>query len=155
MTKKLSILCFSVLMIFVVLSTALAGLAGAQTLVAGKIYNSDYSSVVSGASVLVTCTSTAGSFDLSTTSLDDGTYAVRFNESECTVRDTVGDTVKVSASKNTLSGENSGTVIACEGDGCTESDYVSVLNLNIKTENNNQNTNTNSNSNSGSSSSSS
>ncbi len=97
----------------------------AQTLVAGKIYTSNYADIVSGAEVTVTCNSNPST----TTSLDDGTYAVRFEENLCGL----GDNVNVNAVKSDLSGSGSGVVIECnEQNDCTEG-YISIINLAIKT----------------------
>lgn len=70
------------LMVFVVISIVLAmsvSLAGAYTLIAGKIYNADFSQTVENAIVEVSC----GESMNVTTSLEDGTYAVKFNETFC------------------------------------------------------------------------
>jgi len=96
----------------------------AQSLIAGKVYNEAYSGIVAGASVLVTC----GSASLETNSLEDETYAVRFNIGVCTLE----NSVKVAAKKNELTGEASGSVGDCDGQPCTDSDYLAVLNLMIK-----------------------
>jgi len=85
-------------------------LCSAQTLVAGKIYNADYSSVIEGASVNVKC----GSNTLITRSLADGTYAVRFEQVQCTL----GNNVIVTSSKNGLSGSESGVIAECLSGSC-------------------------------------
>lgn len=103
----------------------LINIVNAQTLVAGKVYTSGYDDIVSGADIAVTCNSN----DLDTTSLDDGTYAVRFDESKCGL----GDNVNVNGAKGDLSGSDSGVVIECnDQDNCAEG-YVSIINLAIKT----------------------
>ena len=118
-TKILSLGIFGLfLMIFLI------NVISAQTLVAGKIYTSGYSDIVSGADVSITCNSNI----LDTNSLDDGTYAVRFNQSECGL----GNNVEVSASKGDLSGSASGVVIECNDQNDCAEGYVSIINLAIK-----------------------
>jgi hypothetical protein len=96
----------------------------AQTLIAGKIYDSNFSNVIVNASVKVTCRH----ISLNTISLDDGTYAVRFNEGNCNM----GDIVQVVSSKGSLTGSGSGTIIECNnGSNCSES-YFSIVNLNLR-----------------------
>jgi hypothetical protein len=69
----------------------------AQTLVTGKVYNSDSSNVISGAEVTAQC----GSSELrSSVSKADGTYAILFLKDVCSLTDTV---------KVTLSNGYSGT----------------------------------------------
>jgi len=118
-TKILSLGIFSLLFGIFLINTL-----AAQTLIAGKIYNEGYSGIVSGADVLVTCNSAS----LNTNSLEDGTYAVRFDIGACTL----GDSVKVAANKSGLSGQASGNVGDCDGQPCTDSNYLAVLNLMIK-----------------------
>ena len=93
-------------MIAVFAAIALIGFASADTAaVAGKIYNSDYSATIPGASVNVTCNGTTHT----TTSLADGSYAVTFDSNNfepCAV----GSTVQVGASKDGMSGQSSGIV---------------------------------------------
>jgi hypothetical protein len=64
-------------MIFVFLFSIL-GVVSAQTIIAGKIYNSDYSSTVAGANVTVTCNGNVQN----TLSLSDGAYSVTYGEPE-------------------------------------------------------------------------
>ena len=99
------------------------GMASAQTLIAGKVYNSDYSSLIEGASVTVQCNTNR----LVTTSLADGTYAVRFNQTECTL----GNGVSVTASKGSLSGSGSGVVVECLSGDCND-EYSTVINTAMK-----------------------
>src|SRR3989338_11634255 len=107
-----------------ILGIFLINLVNAQTLVAGKIYNSGYTDVIKDVSITVTCNSNV----LTTTSLDDGTYAVKFNENLCGL----GNSVNVNAIKEDLSSSGSGTVIECDSpNDCTEG-YVSIINLAIK-----------------------
>ena len=51
----------------------------AETFVGGKIYNSDFTSTVSGADVEITCNENVQT----TTSLSDGAYSVAYDDSEC------------------------------------------------------------------------
>lgn len=122
-TKAIYLLSIGLfLMIFLI------NVVNAQTLVAGKIYNSGYSDIISGADITVTCNSNV----LDTTSLDDGTYAVRFNQTECDLR----DNVNVNGVQGDLSGSASGVVIACNNEtdtNCAEG-YVSIINLAIKSQ---------------------
>ena len=68
--KKTLMIAVLMLMIFSV------GVASAATLIAGKIYNSDFSETISDAFVSVVCNSTTSD----TVSLSDGTYGIRFAE---------------------------------------------------------------------------
>ncbi len=102
----------------------LISLTSAQTLVAGKIYNSDYSGNIDSANVAVICNSNT----LTTNSLNDGTYAVRFDVRLCNV----GESVKVTATKDNLAGEGNGIISVCEGNQNCDDGLVSVVNLNLK-----------------------
>jgi hypothetical protein len=99
------------------------GILSAQTPVIGKIYNSDYSQVISDASVTIYC----GTNSLSTTSLNDGTYAVRFDPEFCSYP----SNIRVEANKDNLAGSNNGVLVKCEDSNCT-GDYLSIVNLNLK-----------------------
>lgn len=70
-----------------------------DTNIGGTIYNSDFSSTISGATVTVTCNNATDS----TTSNANGVYGVAFDVSECTI----GDLVTVVAIKDDLSGVES------------------------------------------------
>jgi hypothetical protein len=93
----------------------------ATTLVGGKIYNSDFSEVIEGATVTIDC----GSDTKSTESLPDGTYAVNFDSAEGCQE---GDKIKISASKEGLFGEETSIIRQSEEDG----GLVAVANANIK-----------------------
>ena len=95
-------LILGVMVLFLVLALSLVS---AKTLIAGKIYNSDYSETISGASVEVTC----NSYTETTTSLSDGSYAVTFNETGQNSCNN-GSTVEVYAEKGGLYGSKSGVV---------------------------------------------
>ena len=100
-------------------------LVSSQALVAGKIYNSDFSNIIGGADISVTC----NSYSLNTNSLADGTYAVRFDETKCNE----GDSASVSASKSGFEGKTGlGIVSKCEDADCDDN-YVTIVNLGIKT----------------------
>ena len=82
------------------------------TVIAGKIYNSDYTGVISGADVTVTC----GDYILTAISLNDGAYKVEYNGD--TGYCGIGDSLVVYAEKDSLSGMKTGTIKG-EGD-CTD-----------------------------------
>jgi len=69
------------------------GIASASTLIAGKIYNADYSDTIADADVTVTCNGNIQT----TTSLSDGAYAVTYNETGSGSCDN-GNTLNVYAS---------------------------------------------------------
>lgn len=96
-------------------------IASANTLVGGKIYNSDFSQVIEGADVSVQC----GSETLNTASMSDGAYAVVFDSDSCYL----SSTVSVSASKEKLSNQGSSNVYESEGE---KGEFVAVINLNLK-----------------------
>ena len=96
--------------------------ASASTLVVGKIYNFDFSSTIADASVKVECVHNGATNILYTTSLSDGVYAVKFEESECNE----SDEVEVSAETSALSGSESGTVITS-----TNGNFSAVINLHL------------------------
>ncbi len=100
------------------------GITSAQTLIAGKIYNSDFSDTLADASVHVACGS---SEPLDTHSFSDGTYAIRFNETECNE----GDGVDVTASKSGFNTKTiSGIISKCEGGDCG-GNYFTIINLGL------------------------
>ena len=72
----------------------------AETLIAGKIYNADYSDTVYNATVEVTCNGNLETTD----SLSDGTYEVTYDESNC------------------QSGDDLSVYAVCTGFQCTETD---------------------------------
>lgn len=114
-------------LVFVLILTfmiSLASLTSAQTLITGKVYSDGSSNIVSGALVTVACYD----YILSTSTLEDGTYAIKFDL--CSL----GESVKVSATKGNFYGEDTGTVIECDGTNCADSEYLAVLNLMIKTQ---------------------
>jgi hypothetical protein len=110
-------------LVLVSLVLVLAGFANAQTLVTGKVYNSDYSGIVSGASVSVTCNDNTNVTD----SINDGSYAVVFDSGICTNL----SSVTVSATEGSRSGSGTGEVGSCVEANC-DSQFISVVNPNLK-----------------------
>jgi hypothetical protein len=91
----------TILTLFLV--TTLIASASAKTIVAGKIYNADYSATVSGAGIEVIC----NAIEKTATSLSDGTYSVEYaSDNGCSI----GKEVSVHASKTGV-GENTVTGI--------------------------------------------
>lgn len=86
-----------------VFATAVYGINDKPTVIGGIVYNSDHTSVVEGASVVVTCNNVSRpAFTAS-----DGTYSVAFSAMEnCDD----GDTAIVVAEKDDLYGVSSGAV---------------------------------------------
>ncbi len=76
MDKLLKSLIFGLVLIFSAMSVF-----GSATVVAGKIYNADFSQTISGATVEVTCA--AGEIK-TTTSRPDGSYNIVFTPGKCT-----------------------------------------------------------------------
>jgi len=120
MMNNLNKLCFFALVLVLSL-----GMTSAQSIVVGKVYDTS-NNILADASITVTC-GVNGTLD--TTSLFDGTYAVAFGETICTL----GDSVKASGTKGTLSDSNSGTLVLCiEGTSCTEGEVIAILNLMLR-----------------------
>lgn len=111
------------LMLFVVSVVFLISFMNAQTLIAGKIYNSDFTSTIANASILVKCNSNS----LNTISLDDGTYLVSFNETNCNL----GKQVIVNADKGNLAGSSSGTIskMSCGNNKSCGLNFSSIINI--------------------------
>jgi len=109
---------FYLLPILVFLSLTLIS---AQTLVAGKIYDTNYNNIITNANIHVTCNASY----LDTISLNDGSYLVAFNDTECTG----GDTIDVTASKSGFDTETeSGVLAPCTGASCTGI-YFTIINV--------------------------
>lgn len=108
-------------LVLVFIAMASMTVVSAKTLVAGKIYNSDYSDVISGADVDVTCNDTT----VSDTSEADGTYAVSFESETCPI----GSEVTVEASKGDLYGEKTGDVLDGEIFFDVPCDDLAVVNV--------------------------
>jgi hypothetical protein len=101
MKKTLSVLVLA-LMLVTTLGFASA-VTAPETIIAGKIYNSDYTAVVPGATVTVTCNGNV----LTATSLPDGAYKVKYI-GNCLV----GNSLSVYAQKDALTGLKTGTIKA-------------------------------------------
>ena len=112
--NKLSLLVLSVVFVLSI------GLISANTLVGGKIYNSDFSEVISGADVSVQC----GETILNTLSLNDGSYAVVFNTESCYR----ANDVLVNSFKGKLSGKENAII----NELLEEKDLIAVANVNLK-----------------------
>lgn len=97
------------------------------TLVAGKIYTAGFNDIVSGAQVSVVC----NSYSLSTTSLNDGSYAVGFDPALYPCLS--GNSVGVSASTTTLTGTASGNVAECNHGETCDADFIAIINLIMNT----------------------
>lgn len=116
MTKKLY---FAIMGLMLILSI---GFISANTLIVGKIYNSDFSDTISDSSITVEC----NSFSLTTTSLSDGAYKVIFDNSSNCIE---GLIVKVTASKGTLNGETTSIVI--NSTQLNASEFFTIANINM------------------------
>ncbi len=101
MNKVISLIILN-LMVISMLGVASAMAEPEQTLIAGKIYNVDFSDVIEGASVTVTCDDNIRT----TTSLNDGDYSVTYDESSCNE----GSSLTVSAVKGDLYGSDTGII---------------------------------------------
>ncbi len=97
MNKAFSFVFLSLAVIFIL------GVVSAETVIAGKIYNADFTATVAGADVNVTCNGTVKD----TTSLDDGAYSVFYlDESLCHEGSSLSvHAYKEGVGENTLSGE--------------------------------------------------
>ncbi len=114
--KKL--LLFTLIAAFLLVSLGFASAASTEsvvgvgcdpglTTIGGTIYqNNNLADVISGSNVQVTCYDTNGNFTASTTSDSSGNYHVTFNETSCNF----GDDITVLAQKNSLTGQNDGSV---------------------------------------------
>jgi hypothetical protein len=120
MANIIGFIIFSIASIILCL-TLMDASVSANTLVGGKIYNSDFSKVVEGAYVTVQC----GIQELDTMSLNDGAYAVIFDSDSCHL----DSKFSVSASKGSLSNEGSSYIYESEED---QGELVGVVNLNLK-----------------------
>ena len=118
MAKTGKLLVFGLVLFSLALSLTFVS---ADSVVSGKIYNSDFSEVIGGATVSVECNSETET----STSENDGTYAVSFNSEVCSL----GSEVSVSASKGDLLGEGSADIEESD-----EGELVTVINVNIEEE---------------------
>lgn len=95
------------LVVVSLMAVLLLGFASADTqttIIAGKIYNSDYTAVIAGADVDVTCDGVT----ISVVSKADGAYKVEYTDGSCYV----GDSLTVYAEKEGLTGQKTGTILA-------------------------------------------
>ncbi len=92
----------------VAVSAAPGNFDDTKTIIAGKIYNSDYTATIAGANVTVTCEDSDfyGVNVENTVSLSDGAYSVVFYQEYCNY----GDTLTVSATYGDLYGSQSGVI---------------------------------------------
>lgn len=118
MAKTGKLLVFGLVLFSLALSLTFVS---AETVVSGKIYNSDFSEVIGGATVVVECNSETET----STSQNDGTYAVSLDSEICSL----GSEVSVSASKGDLLGEDSASIVESD-----EGELVTVINVNIEEE---------------------
>src|SRR3989339_228731 len=75
------------LMLIVLMLVFSVGVISAKTLIAGKIYNADFTDTISGADVMVNCNGNIQT----TESLSDGAYSVTFNETGTNHDNAFGD----------------------------------------------------------------
>ena len=103
MTKALSLIMLG-LLVFSISSVS------AYTLIAGKIYNADYTDTIAGADVTVTCVHN-GDINIKDgiTSLGDGSYSVTYTETGDNACNN-GDLLTVSATKGDLYGSETGII---------------------------------------------
>src|SRR3989344_3528514 len=116
------------IMLLILAFILLGGAASAQTLVTGKIYSGNYDNSASNASVHIECSHNGSINLLDTNSMMDGTYAVRFDENNCSEN----DSVKVSASLNDYSSSNTdgeGKIKICTADDCSNNSYLAIVNI--------------------------
>jgi hypothetical protein len=96
MNKTFSAVTLALMMILML------GAVSASTVVAGKIYDNDFSQTVSGATVDVTCNNVV----LHTISLGDGAYAVTYDGSVCNEGSSLSvHAIETSFGENTVTGE--------------------------------------------------
>ena len=119
MKGKIALFVLPILILF------LTGIVSAETLIGGKIYNSYFDSYSEAASVTISCSHGGQAYSKSTSSVGDGTYAVEFEEGECSI----DDSVTVTATKADFSGDSQGTIKECDGDGECEADYFAIVNV--------------------------
>ncbi len=99
---------FSVLILSLMILSVM-GAVSAKTLIAGKIYNADYSDTIAGADVTITCIHNNDTNVKNTTSLSDGAYSVTFDETGTSACNN-GDSLTVSAVKGSLYGSKTGDI---------------------------------------------
>lgn len=90
------------LVVLMLMVVAMLGAVSAQTVIAGKIYNADFSDVVSGATVEVTCNNHL----VNTTSLSDGAYSASYLNAECQGNNSLSvHAYKAGVGENTIIGD--------------------------------------------------
>ena len=110
---------------FLISLTIVSSFASADTVVLGKIYNSDFSNGVANAQVTVTCQGIV----LNNTTKSDGTYAADFT-SGCAEGSTV--TVNAFDSSTSKSGSDHAAVSQCSGNSqCGNYTDFAVVNINV------------------------
>ena len=100
MKKAFSLFVLALMLVSVI------GMVSADTLIAGKIYNSDFTDTVGGADVSVTCQLGSSTNTKTAVSGTDGQYSVVFEDSQCNYN----YDLTVYASKGDLYGSNSGKI---------------------------------------------
>jgi hypothetical protein len=103
MRKAISLMILGLMVISMLGAVSAANIVGpgATTAIAGKIYNSDYTATVSGATVNVTCNNILKS----TTSLGDGVYSVTYSGQDCNEGDLLSvHAIKAGVGENTING---------------------------------------------------
>jgi len=113
--KKVYAFAFMIMFLFAVT------MVSADTIIAGKIYNSDYSAIVEGANVTVTCDDNV----LNVISGADGSYKVNFGGAICGE----GDSLSVDAVKGSLFGSSGVSTlksVCLDGDSCLISVYDGI-----------------------------
>ncbi|MGY4884375.1 MAG: hypothetical protein ACP5NZ_02225 [Nanobdellota archaeon] len=113
MKTKLGLIVLSLMTVLM-----LGAVSASTTIIAGKIYNSDYTATIPQADVTVTC----GTDVLNTQSDNDGAYKVQFLEDTCVV----DETLTVYAEKGDLSGSKTGTVKASGTCGADDNCLINV-----------------------------
>lgn len=100
-------LVFVFLLLGIILFSSLISATDTYTVIAGKVYTSDYSQSLGDAKVTVVCGST-----VETNSKSDGTYAINIPSADCSV----DSQVKVTASKNGYDSSSiTANVMVCDG----------------------------------------
>ncbi|MDD5149109.1 MAG: hypothetical protein PHC28_01330 [Flavobacterium sp.] len=91
--------------VFALLVFSMIGIASAKTLVAGKIYNAEFTDIVENAIVDVSCTHNSITTTNSVTSNSDGAYSIVFAENDCDINDALSvHALKEGVGENTVSG---------------------------------------------------
>ena len=102
MNKTISLMFLSLMLISMLGIVSASDAVFEQTLIAGKIYNADFSDTIEEASVTIDC---SGNIQ-SSTSLSDGAYSVTYDGEACNE----GSSLTVSAVKGSLYGSETGII---------------------------------------------